>query len=339
MANGQTFIGSSTAVGPNRISGLFGRTAAGGAGFWVATRVSSTQMGNQFAFNGTLSSGPDAHTVYSGTLELWGDTFGGLLGWLTQKGGTVLPASGQDVNGNVNMQIVVRSGTPMFVSGTTLAGGNLQGTISGPLAGDQGSWTATKMAPSKAQASVAIKTLALDCVGTSASCSAIAIQGDPVSTLPNGQPSPFSGYADPSMRKDPLSSRLWMSYSWPNVHVLVAGRKCPSVDIHLAYSDDQGKTWHYQGPLWPSFTDTDKGGIGSTGFTGNEVSNIYPVRNRSSVTWYGIHESYFVPDVGAYKQRSPSSFRLEITQAATPQGLSSAIPRSLELKPPEQDGE
>ncbi len=236
----------------------------------------------------------------------------------------MLPASGQDVNGNVNMQIVVRSGTPMFVSGTTLAGGNLQGTISGPLAGDQGSWTATKMAPSKARASVAIQPLALDCVGTSASCSAIAIQGDPVSTLPNGQPSPFSGYADPSMRKDPVSSRLWLSYSWPNVHVLGAGRVVPSVDIHLAYSDDQGKTWHYQGPLWPSFTDTDKGGTGSMGFTGNEVSNIYPVRNGSSVTWYGIHESYFVPDVGAYSQRSPSSFRLEITQAATPQGLSNA---------------
>ncbi len=78
VANGQTLIGSSTAVGPNRISGLFSSTSAGGAGFWVATRVSSTQMGNQFAFNGTLSSGPDAHTVYSGTLELWGDTFGGL---------------------------------------------------------------------------------------------------------------------------------------------------------------------------------------------------------------------------------------------------------------------
>ena len=227
----------------------------------------------------------------------------------------------------MNMLIVVRTGTPMFVSGTTLAGGNLQGSISGPLAGDEGTWTARKLAataPAKAQTAAATTTqpLVADCTASSSSCSPITIQGDPPDTLPNGQLSPFRGYADPSLRKDPLSKRLWMSYSWPHVETL-NGRAMGSVDIHLAYSDDGGKTWQYQGRLWPSFVATDKGGTGATGYTSNEVSNIYPALNGQTVTWYGIHESYFVP-AGGYRQRSATSFRLQISQAATPQGLATA---------------
>ena len=56
----------------------------------------------------------------------------------------MLNVAGQSVNGNVNMLIVVRAGTPMFDSGTTAISGNLHGTIAGPLAGDEGTWTATK---------------------------------------------------------------------------------------------------------------------------------------------------------------------------------------------------
>jgi len=55
----------------------------------------------------------------------------------------VLRVDGQSVNGNVNMLIVVRAGTPVFASGTIVLGG-VKGTIAGPLAGDQGTWTATK---------------------------------------------------------------------------------------------------------------------------------------------------------------------------------------------------
>ena len=144
VANGMQLNGSSSAVSLNRLSGLF--TGANGStlGFWVATRVAPGQMGTHYAFTGNIGSGPDAHLTYRGTLELWGDTYGGLLGWLTLDNGQRFNVSGQSVNGNVNMLVIVRTGTPFFGSGTTISGGNLRGTIAGPLAGDTGTWTATK---------------------------------------------------------------------------------------------------------------------------------------------------------------------------------------------------
>jgi len=143
-AEGLHLDGHSTAVSGNRLSGLFTNSAGGTDGFWVATRIAQGQAGTHYNFTGHIASGPDSGMTYAGTLELWGDSYGGLLGWLTLGGNTVLNLNGQSVNGNVNMLIVVRSGTPMFASGTTISGGNLQGTIAGPLAGDQGTWTATK---------------------------------------------------------------------------------------------------------------------------------------------------------------------------------------------------
>ncbi len=65
-----------------------------------------------YAFASKISSGPDAGTQYNGTLDLLGDTYGGLIGWLRLPGGVVDPVSGQQVNGNLNMLIIVRSGTP-----------------------------------------------------------------------------------------------------------------------------------------------------------------------------------------------------------------------------------
>lgn len=143
-AQGLGINGQSTAAGPNRLSGLFTNPAGGTNGFWVATRVAPAQMGVTYAFSSKIESGPDANTTYDGTLQLYGDTYGGLLGYLTLKDGTLLRVDGQSVNGNVNMLIVVRAGTPLFASGTMSLGGNFHGTIAGPLAGDQGSWTATK---------------------------------------------------------------------------------------------------------------------------------------------------------------------------------------------------
>jgi len=136
--------GQSTAVGPNRVSGLFTAPSGGTNGFWVATRVAPAQMGARYSFRSRIGSGPDRGTTYDGSLQLYGDTFGGLLGFLTLRDGTVLRVDGQSVNGNVNMLIVVRAGTPVFASGTMVLGGGVKGTIAGPLAGDQGTWTATK---------------------------------------------------------------------------------------------------------------------------------------------------------------------------------------------------
>jgi len=141
--NGMHLDGVSTAVGPNRISGLYITHNGNTLGFWVATRIAPSQMGTRYTFVGRISTGPDSGLAYRGTLELWGDTFGGLLGWLTAAQGGLYTVSGNSVNGNVNMAIVVRAGTPLFVSGTTHGRNVLQGTIAGPLAGDTGTWTAT----------------------------------------------------------------------------------------------------------------------------------------------------------------------------------------------------
>jgi hypothetical protein len=67
-----------------------------------------------------------------------------LLGFLTLHDGTVLRVTGQNANGNVNMVIVVRAGTPLFVSGTATRAGTMRGSLAGPLSGDQGTWTATR---------------------------------------------------------------------------------------------------------------------------------------------------------------------------------------------------
>lgn len=142
--DGMHFSARSSAIGGNRTSGLFIASAGDTIGFWVATRVVQGQMGTKYTFTGHIASGPDAGMSYNGTLELWGDTFGGLIGWLTEGSGKVLTLSGQSVNGNVNMLVIVRSGTPFIASGTRDVSGNLRGTINGPLAGDQGTWAATK---------------------------------------------------------------------------------------------------------------------------------------------------------------------------------------------------
>jgi len=143
-ALGLSLSGQSSAVAYNRLSGLFSAPNGGTNGFWVATRIAPAQQGVRYTFSGKVDSGPDAGTTYDGALELYGDTYGGLLGYLTLRDGTLLRVDGQSVNGNVNMLVVVRAGTPLFASGTMMLGGNLRGTIAGPLAGDQGSWTASK---------------------------------------------------------------------------------------------------------------------------------------------------------------------------------------------------
>jgi len=142
--NSRHLRGETTAVSINRLSGLFVGPGGSTLGFWVATKIAPNQSGTHYIFSGHIDGGPDKGLTYAGTLELWGDTYGGLLGWLRLGDGTILNVNGQSVNGNVNMLIIVRTGTPMFVTGTSGIGGNLSGSIAGPLAGDQGLWTATK---------------------------------------------------------------------------------------------------------------------------------------------------------------------------------------------------
>jgi hypothetical protein len=131
------------AVSANRYAGAFTRDAGEATlGFWAAS-VATTPAVVHYAYTAQTSSGPDAGTRTVGTLDLLGDTYGGLIGWLRLPGGVVQPVNGQLVNGNINMLIVVRSGTPLFLVGTT-AGSGYRGELGGPLAGDGGTWSAVR---------------------------------------------------------------------------------------------------------------------------------------------------------------------------------------------------
>jgi hypothetical protein len=58
--------------------------------------------------------------------------------------------------------------------------------------------------------------LTVDCLPGTPGCEELRVQGDPYYVLPNGTASTFSGYADPCIRRDPLSGVFWLIYSWPN---------------------------------------------------------------------------------------------------------------------------
>lgn len=168
-----------------------------------------------------------------------------------------------------------------------------------------------------------------DCAGSK--CPEIKIVGDKEATLPNGDPSPFRGFADATIRRDPDSGRLWMAYSWPNVHVdddkktgLLSRRPAtsPRVDIHLAYSDDQGRKWQFAKTLW-SPTNT-RGPGGQQGHMSHEVANLLPVREGDRVSWYGARLDYFLPDDGGFAKRPPESFRILVGRASSPGELTDA---------------
>ena len=162
-------------------------------------------------------------------------------------------------------------------------------------------------------------------------CPAIAIAGDKEATLPNGEPSPFRGFADATIRRDPESGRLWMAYSWPSVRIDKDKRRgllrrqaatSPQVDIHLAYSDDQGRNWRLVKTLWSPTPSRSPNG--EEGHMSHEVANLLPVREAGSVVWYGARLDYFLPDDGGFRKRPPQSFRILIGRAPTPSELAHA---------------
>lgn len=168
-----------------------------------------------------------------------------------------------------------------------------------------------------------------DCVGSN--CPEITIAGDKEATLPNGEPSPFRGFADATIRRDPESGRLWMAYSWPNVRIDKDKRRgllrrqaarSPQVDIHLAYSDDQGRSWRLEKTLWSPTPATAPNG--EEGHMSHEVANLLPVREAGSLVWYGARLDYFLPEDGGFRERPPQSFRILVGRASSPGDLADA---------------
>ena len=210
-----------------------------------------------------------------------------------------------------NRYVSQNLGTTGSTTGTT---GTTSTTSTTGTTGTTGSTTGTGTPAS---------TLTFDC--TQASCPQLQISGDSMATLPSGAASTFAGFADPSMRKDPTSNRIWMAYSWPHVNLPAGAKKAVAgVETHLAYSDDNGTTWKFQGQLWPSELMTDKGGNTGAGYLEHEVPNLLPVDINGTVTWYGVRLDYFNPENGGYGGRPPSSFQLRIMEASSPEGLANA---------------
>jgi|GEM_PF-648537 hypothetical protein len=167
-----------------------------------------------------------------------------------------------------------------------------------------------------------VKPLVLDCIPGS-SCRALKIQGDAHYTLPNGKPSPFAGYADPSLRQDPLNKTLWLGYSYPNYH-FDAGKQTPGVDIHLAKSGDGGNSWTLVKNLFPSTPLPNPARPNENGYLDHEVINLLPVVENNRVTWYAARLDYFVPNVGGYAARANNSFHLRVFKADSPEALNDA---------------
>ena len=160
------------------------------------------------------------------------------------------------------------------------------------------------------------------CTLSSTSCSGIVINGDPPSD------GAFAGYADPSIRQDPLTGTLWMAYSY--LYTITTGVQ--GIDIHVADSTDGGKSWNYVGTLYKSQQVTDPV-TNATAYERHEVMNLLPEVINGVTNWYGIHSVYLVPDGGNGAQISYTK-RWEIafapgTADTGPMGLTNANPEYL----------
>jgi hypothetical protein len=154
------------------------------------------------------------------------------------------------------------------------------------------------------------------------------IPGDEPSQPENGET--FSGYADPSMRVDPLpgpgsngpantyGTNLWMLYSWPLINLPVPtypGNYPPAVETHLAYSPSSsgpngGLNWTAWctpfsscdpgtttlTPIWPSKLVGDGTSQYPYQYSSHEVPNFWPYINPATgaENWYAVHLMYFV---------------------------------------------
>jgi hypothetical protein len=124
------------------------------------------------------------------------------------------------------------------------------------------------------------------------SCPEITVAGDPLATL-GGGPSPYRGYGDPSLERDPMTGTIWMTYSW--LELLVSSPGPPpvadfGVETHLARSDDGGQTFTFARTL-NGHQAIQEPGTGADGWTSHEVSTI----TRRMNDWETLWLTYFDP--------------------------------------------
>lgn len=130
-----------------------------------------------------------------------------------------------------------------------------------------------------------------------------------------GQPSPYRGMADPSIRKQGIGQLL--AFSWVGIHP----NGTPGVGIKLATSNQAGVNWTVS-DLWPSVPQTDPDG--RAGYAHFETASLAPRTVGPLTVWYAARMDHFVPTQGGYSGWQTNSWRLAITGAWTPQGLASS---------------
>lgn len=140
---------------------------------------------------------------------------------------------------------------------------------------------------------------AMDCTA-GGPCPEVVVAGDV----------PARGFADPSIRRDPLFGNLWMAYSRPHPQSQVI-----AVDSRLARSDDGGATWRFVQPLWSAEAVIDE--TGASGSANSETVSLAAGDGR----WFSVRLRYFIRAGAAPKL---SSFTLRVAAASSPAQLASA---------------
>jgi len=136
------------------------------------------------------------------------------------------------------------------------------------------------------------------------------------------------GIFDPSLARDPDTTRLWMSYSSVNTSSYYASDVYWKVSIRLAYSDDNGLDWTDAGidaaPASEILVGPLSGGVAanSLGIWQNETSSLVydpsaPPAERWKLFWFQYLNANLQSYFGSYSW-------VALKMAATPQELSSA---------------
>jgi hypothetical protein len=147
-------------------------------------------------------------------------------------------------------------------------------------------------------------------------CAEVVVAGDPLRTDDAGAPLPARGYADPSLRQDPATGRLWLAYS--HVHW---GDAVVHVDSHLAHSDDEGQRWTFDGPLW-THAPARNPRTGVMGFTNHETVSLAPRVTPSGTRWVSARMWHIItPGPGGLDART---FAIRVAEAETPVALARA---------------
>jgi hypothetical protein len=143
------------------------------------------------------------------------------------------------------------------------------------------------------------------------------------------------GIFDPAVSHDPVTDRLWMSYSSVNSSLYYSSSQYWKVSIRLAFSDDNGASWQDAGvEIAPSseqllgpITATPAIPVDSPGIWQSETSAlIYDPGADANERWKLIWFQYLNANLTPYY----ANFSwIALKMAATPQELASATPIKL----------